>query len=189
MKRVPRIDDLPIDQVEALESGDLEQIQEVMDELFDRRGQGGGIRKVGMLLWGFLRALIAFIVSIIILELIIRTPLWLWRIAAIPLDSDNLTVGSVILMIIVASIILGGFTFWIVALCMAPGGMIKVIAPDRRWVHVSIATIMILSHALGTIGLVVFGVAWGASKIITMYLIASAVIAYIGLLATVLSRD
>ena len=89
-----------------------------------------------------LRTVIAATVSYAALAIIILFPVWCWGWIADPIDLTNISILKIILILVIAVIILNGLWYWIMALVMLPGGLIKLIAPPKKWIWITTASLI-----------------------------------------------
>jgi hypothetical protein len=95
-------------------------------------------------LLGMLRTVLAGGLAYGSFYLVSMFPVWCWGWLADPIDLSNISILQIILILFIAGVILSGLWYWVMALVMLPGGLVRLIAPPRKWIKITITSLVSL---------------------------------------------
>lgn len=71
-------------------------------------------------------------------------PVWCWGWIARPIDLTHISILQVIIIIFVAGLAFSFLSYWFIAIAILPGSLINSVAPQRKWIKITIASLVSL---------------------------------------------
>jgi len=100
------------------------------------------MKKLGKIILGIIRTVVAPVAAYLIMYLLIMMPLWAWGWAARPISFNGISIIQIVLIIIGAFIALNLLGFWIMGFWMLPGFVHRAISPRIKWLRITSASLL-----------------------------------------------